>query len=99
MASQVIARGLRTGLEPLRFRGYRLLFAGEAISEFGNAFHYVALPWIVYHLGGDTRQLGFVLAGYGGCRLAATPLGGVCTDRVGAWRGMMTSDIARITLT
>ncbi|MGW4213481.1 MFS transporter [Lentzea sp. NPDC004789] len=82
-------------LAPLRTRGFRYLFLAESISEFGNGFHVVGLPWLVYTLGGDNRQLGLVVAAYGLCRLVTTPLGGLCTDRFGAWRVMMVSDLAR----
>jgi predicted MFS family arabinose efflux permease len=72
---------------------------GEAVSEFGNAFHLVALPWLVFQLGGDLRQLGLVVAVGGVGRLAAVPIGGVCADRFGARRVMLVSDIGRAALT
>ncbi|APU15954.1 MULTISPECIES: MFS transporter [Actinoalloteichus] len=90
---------LRMSVAPLRVRGYRLLFVAQAASEFGNAFHFVALPWLVYQRGGDAAELGLIVAAYGLCRLITTPLGGVCTDRFGAWRVMMVSDLGRTTLT
>lgn len=89
----------RLSLEPLSSHSFRLLFAGQAVSEFGNAFQLVALPLLVYQVGGDARQLGLVVAAYGVCRLAATPLGGMLADRWGAWRVMLISDIGRMLLT
>lgn len=88
----------RLSLAPLRHREYRLLFAGQTVSEFGDAFGAVALPWLVYRLGGGASQLGFVVAVYGLCRLVTTPLGGVLADRLGAWRVMMVSDAGRVAL-
>jgi MFS family permease len=82
----------------LRHREYRLLFTAQTTSAFGDAFFAIALPWLVYQIGGGARQLGTVVGVYGVCRLAATPLGGVLADRVGAWRVMMVSDIARLLL-
>jgi MFS family permease len=98
-ATETGRRWPRLTVAPLRSRGFRYLFAAEAISEFGNAFNLVALPWLMYEMGGDARQLGLVVAAYGVCRLVTTPLGGVCTDRFGAWRVMMVSDIGRAALT
>jgi hypothetical protein len=87
------------GLAPLATRGFRYLVAAEAVSEFGNAFTLVALPWLVYELGGDAGGLGLVVAAFGVGRLATTPLGGLCTDRFGAWRVMLVSDVGRAVLT
>ncbi len=89
----------RLSLRPLRFRGYRLLITGQATSEFGNAFQTVALPLLIYSFAGGSRALGVVVAAYGACRLGATPLGGVCADRWGAWRVMMTADLGRLLAT
>jgi len=88
----------RLALSPLRSRGFRLLFAGQTVSVLGDGFHLVALPWLVFGSGGDSGQLGAVLAAYGVCRLATTPAGGVLADRLGAWRVMMLSDAGRALL-
>lgn len=84
---------------PLRIRGYRLLFAAELISVFGDAFHAVALPFLVYQLGGGARDLGLLVAGYGLCRLVTTPLGGIFSDRIGPWPVMLISDLIRVLFT
>lgn len=84
---------------PLRIRGYRLLFAAELISVFGDAFHTVALPFLVYQLGGGARDLGLLVAGYGLCRLVTTPLGGIFSDRIGPWPVMLISDLIRVFFT
>lgn len=84
---------------PLRTRGYRLLFAAELVSVFGDAFHAVALPFLVYQFGGGARDLGLLVAGYGLCRLVTTPLGGIFSDRIGPWRVMLISDLIRILFT
>jgi MFS family permease len=89
----------RPAFAPLRTRTFRLLFAGQTVSVFGDGFHLVALPWLVYQAGGGSRQLGGVLAAYGVCRLATTPAGGMLADRLGAWRIMMISDVGRALLT
>ncbi len=89
----------RLSLLPLRARGFRLLVIGQGTSEFGNAFQVVTLPLLVYAFGGGARQLSLVVAAYGAGRLAATPLGGICADRWGAWRVMMTADLGRLLVT
>ncbi|GAA1934537.1 MFS transporter [Kitasatospora viridis] len=89
----------RLSLLPLRARGFRLLVIGQATSEFGNAFQVVTLPLLVYAFGGGARQLSLVVAAYGAGRLVATPLGGTCADRWGAWRVMMAADLGRLLVT
>ncbi|WBB98244.1 MFS transporter [Solwaraspora sp. WMMA2080] len=100
-AATTAARRFRPKLSfaPLRSRGYRLLFAAELVSVFGDAFHAVALPFLVYQLGGGGRELGMLVAGYGVCRLATTPLGGILSDRIGPWRVMLISDLSRVVFT
>ncbi|WP_431973446.1 MFS transporter [Micromonospora haikouensis] len=90
---------LRLSLAPLRSRDYRLLFVAESVSVFGDAFHAVALPFLVYQIGGGARELGLLVAGYGLCRLATTPLGGILADRVGPWQVMLVSDLLRLAAT
>ncbi|WP_033343276.1 MFS transporter [Catenuloplanes japonicus] len=84
---------------PLRNRGFRLLFSAEAISVFGDAFHAVALPWLIYQLGGGARELGLIVGAYGVLRLAGTPLGGMLADRVGPRTVMFAADTGRAVLT
>lgn len=91
-------RRRRFDIAPLRHREYRLLFTGQTISTFGDAFFAIALPWLVYQIGGGAPQLGTVVAVYGICRLAATPLGGILSDRIGAWLVMMAADFGRLLL-
>ncbi|MEO6700584.1 MAG: MFS transporter [Jatrophihabitantaceae bacterium] len=91
-------RKRRFDIAPLRHRQYRLLFIGQTISIFGDAFYAIALPWLVYQQGGGAAQLGTVVAIYGVCRLGTTPIGGILADRIGAWRVMMCSDLARLVL-
>ncbi|TDC59738.1 MFS transporter [Micromonospora sp. KC207] len=92
-------RRLRLSLVPLRSRDYRLLFVAESVSVFGDAFHAVALPFLVYQVGGGARELGLLVAVYGLCRLATTPLGGILTDRAGPWQVMLVADLVRLAST
>ncbi|MFG1803300.1 MFS transporter [Micromonospora carbonacea] len=98
-ATRTPRRRLRLSLAPLRSRDYRLLFVAESVSVFGDAFHAVALPFLVYQVGGGARELGLLVAGYGLCRLATTPLGGILADRFGPWQVMLASDLLRLAAT
>lgn len=89
----------RLDAAPLRTRGFRFLLIAEFVSVFGDAFHAVALPWLIYQLGGGARELGLVVGAYGVCRLVATPLGGMLSDRIGPRPVMLISDLSRVALT
>jgi MFS family permease len=85
-------------LAPLRVRSFRLLVAGQSVSEFGNAFQVVALPLLIFAHGGNAARIGLVVAAYGLGRLVTTPVAGGLVDRYGAWRIMMISDVGRMLL-
>ena len=82
-------------LGPLRFRDYRLLFAGQLISFLGDAFYAVAMPWYMLTQGGGAANLGLVLTAYGVPMGAATLLGGWLSDKLRARRVMLFSDFIR----
>ena len=46
----------------LKHRDYRLLWLGQSISQLGDQFHLIALPWLVLTITHDPVQLGIVLA-------------------------------------
>jgi hypothetical protein len=80
----------------LRVRSYRLLVAGQTVSELGNGFQVVALPLLIFARDGSAAQVGLVVAVYGFGRLLTTPVAGVLVDRYSAWRIMMISDAGRM---
>jgi MFS family permease len=82
-------------LGPLRYRDYRLLFAGQLISFLGDAFYAVALPWYMLSQGGGAANLGLVLTAYGVPMGAATLLGGWLSDKLRPRRVMLFSDFIR----
>jgi MFS family permease len=88
-------RGVSSVLAPLRFRDYLLLFGGQLISNVGDAFHLVALPWFMLSSGGGAQALGIVLSAYGIPRAGAVLLGGSLSDRLRPRRLMLLADIVR----
>lgn len=86
-------------LAPLRIRDYRLLLGGQVISNLGDNFFFVALPWLVLTRGGGAEQLGFLLAAFGIARIAFTLWGGILSDRLGPRRVMLIADIGRAVIT
>ncbi len=83
---------MRTG--PLRERPFRLLFAGRAVSSFGDRLVPVALAFAVLHLGSAT-DLGIVLAAQSLPLVALVLLGGVWADRLPRQLVMLTADVIR----
>lgn len=81
-------------LVPLRHRDFRLLWAGQTVSGFGNRVHAVALPFQVLALGGSPLQLGITVALDTGTSVALLLLGGVIADRVPRRRLIVASDLA-----
>jgi MFS family permease len=85
---------VRTG--PLRDRPFRLLFAGRAVSSFGDRLAPVALTFAVLHLtGGSVTDLGIVLAAQSVPLVLFVLLGGVWADRLPRQRVMLASDLVR----
>jgi len=68
--------------EPLRFRDFRLVWSGSAVSLFGDQFFTVAVPWVVLALTHSSMQVGTVMMLSALPRAALMLLGGAITDRV-----------------
>ena len=85
-------------LSPLHNRDYTLLFSGQLISNIGDAFYWVALPWFMLSSGGGAQALGLALTFYGVPRIGSLLLGGPLSDRLRPRRAMLLSDIARVFL-
>jgi MFS family permease len=82
-------------LAPLRHWSFRLLLAGELISNFGDGIFLVALPWYVLAHHGGALRLGTVLTAYGVPRTALLVLGGHASDRYRPWKVMLGANCAR----
>jgi Major Facilitator Superfamily len=80
---------------PLRARSFQLLFAGRAVSSFGDRLVPVALTFAVLHLTGSLSDLGIVLGAQTVPLVLFVLLGGVWADRLPRQMVMLTSDLAR----
>jgi MFS family permease len=76
---------------------FRLLFAGQALSVFGDRVQPIAIAFAVLSLGSAT-DLGLVLAAAGIPFAVFGIAGGVVTDRVGRRPVMIASDVVRALL-
>lgn len=85
-------------LEALRHRDFRLLFAGQTISQIGDAAFIVALGWRAFTLTGKASSLGIVLMVEALGLVATLLIGGVLADRYSRRLLMIGSDVARAVL-
>jgi MFS family permease len=89
-------RVLPDSLAVLRQRDFRLLFAAQAVSVFGDRMVGIALAFAVLGLGGSPTAVGLVLA----CRtlplLGSLLIGGVAADRLSPRTVMVGADLARL---
>ncbi len=83
----------------IALRDFRLLFGGATTSLLGDAFAFIATPWLVLQLTGDPLALGVVLGLQGVPRAVFMLVGGAITDRVSPRSIMLISDITRFVLT
>ncbi len=86
-------------LRVLTLRDFRLLFGGAATSLLGDAFAFIATPWLVLQLTGDPLALGIVMALEGLPRAVFILVGGAITDRLSPRVIMIASDTTRLLLT
>jgi MFS family permease len=70
-----------SALVALRFRDFRLLWAGQAISSLGTQIQTVALAWLVYDLTGSAAQLGGVGLARAIPTMVLSLFGGTLADR------------------
>ena len=93
------ANPAKPGAAPLlRDPNLRWLMAGAAVSNLGDQFTLVALPWTVLLLSRDPWQLGLVLALIGIPRALFILLGGAIVDRHSPRRVLMLSKFANALL-
>jgi MFS family permease len=78
----------------LRYRDFRLLFAGQLVSLVGDAAFLTALGWRTFTLVGSGR-FGIVLVCQATGLLTTLLIGGALADRTSRRRMMIVSDIAR----
>ena len=79
----------------LRHRDFKLLFAATLAANLGDAFYFVALPWLVLAYGGSATAVGLTGAAAMLPYVLLGPLAGVISDRVNRKKLMIGSDLAR----
>jgi MFS family permease len=82
-------------LEALRHRDFRFLWAGQTVSQIGDAAFIVALGWRAFTLTGKTSSLGIVLMVEALGLVATLLIGGVLADRYSRKLLLIGSDLAR----
>ena len=80
-------------------RNFRLLAIGETVSNFGDQFYFVALPWLTLQLTGSPLDLGAVLMTVAIPRAILMVLGGALSDRLSPRNVMLISNGLRVVLT
>jgi MFS family permease len=66
----------------LKFRNFRIFFAGQAVSLIGTWMQNIAMGWLVYRMTGSPFLLGVVGFASQIPTLVFSPLGGVMADRL-----------------
>ena len=85
-------------LEALSQRDFRLLWAGQTVSQIGDAAFVVALGWRAFTLTGKASSLGIVLMVESIGLVATLLIGGVLADRYSRKLLLISSDGARATV-
>lgn len=85
-------------LDALRHRDFRLLFAGQTISQIGDAAFVVALGWRAFTLTHKASSLGIVLMVEALGLVTTLLIGGVLADRHSRRLLLIGSDVARALL-
>lgn len=79
-------------------RNFRWLFAGSLVSQLGDQFTLIALPWLILRQTGDTLVLGTLLAVMSVPRALFILAGGALVDRYSPMRVLMLSKQASAVL-
>jgi MFS family permease len=83
---------------PLSVPHFRNLWLGATISQLGDQFYLVALPWLALQLTGSSVVLGALLMTAAIPRAALMLIGGAVIDRFSARRVLMTTAAIRFVL-
>lgn len=81
---------------PLRHASFRLFWLGQTVSVLGDRVYAVALPFLVFELGGGAEQLGRLAAAYTVPQLLFLLLGGVLVDRLPRRGTLVASDLFHV---
>ena len=85
--------GVNTIFRSLKYRNFRLFFAGQSISLIGTWIQRIAMPWLVYDLTNSVFLLGLV--GFMGQipTFLLSPFAGVLTDRWNRYHIIVTTQM------
>lgn len=83
----------RHSLRALRYRNYRLFFAGQSLSIIGNWIQQIAMAWLVYRLTGSAWLLG--VTGFSGqiAILVFAPFAGMWADRFDKYKLLLLTQV------
>ena len=86
-------QGLKLIFRSLKYRNYRLFFSGQSLSLIGTWIQRLAVPWLVYRMGGSAFILGVV--GFAGQipTFLLAPFAGVLSDRWNRYRILLMTQI------
>lgn len=90
---------VREVISPLRFRDFRLMWAGQAVSAYGNQSFDIALIWLITGLTGSTLFVGSVLTASYIPTVLLMIIGGAWADRANPRLIMLWSDVLRTVVT
>ena len=83
---------LKQNISALTERDFRLFLTGHIASLFGSAMMTVAIPFIVFDLGGSTSDVGIVYGVQTAALVITLIVGGVLADRMSRQRLMIAAD-------
>jgi MFS family permease len=89
-------RRLAVDIRPLRYRDFRRLWLGQAISVFGSWITYVAIPFQMYELTGSTLAVGLVALCEFVPMVTLAVVGGAIADAVDRRRLMLVTELGLI---
>jgi MFS family permease len=89
-------RRLAVDVRPLRYRDFRRLWLGQAVSVFGSWITYVAIPFQMYELTGSTLAVGLVALCEFVPMVTLAVVGGAIADAVDRRRLMLVTELGLI---
>ncbi|MFW6075596.1 MAG: MFS transporter [Chloroflexota bacterium] len=82
----------------LRYRDYRLIWAGESVSRIGTQMHSIALSWQVYEITGNVALLGILGLVRAVATMTTSLYGGAIADTTDRRRLLITTNLILICL-
>ena len=89
-------RRLAIDLRPLRYRNFRRLWLGQAVSLFGSWITFVAIPFQMYELTGSTLAVGLIALAELVPLLTLSIVGGAIADAVDRRRLLLVTELGLV---